>query len=395
MSRLKKQMAILVELISIRHLKYLLILGLVFLSACQPDNRTVRSSLVADGALASGFQRADGPAPLSFPEDHGAHPDYQTEWWYYAGNLETATGRHFGYQLTFFRRALLPAAERTSRESAWATDQVYMGHFALTDVDGREFKAFERFARGAAGLAGVETAPFAVWLEDWQVAETEPGVYTLVASQDGLGLEITLTDAKGPILQGDQGGYSQKGPEPGNASNYYSLTRLLSSGMVQLNGESFQVSGESWMDHEYSTSALSQGQIGWDWFSIQLDDGSELMVYQIRREDGSIDAFSSGSWIAANGTVTRLRQEDFRIEVHDTWHSPRSDATYPSRWTINVPQLELSLSLEPFLPDQELSVSYAYWEGAVRVVGSRVGQQLTGHGYVEMTGYAGSMQGQF
>ena len=394
MSRLKKQMAILVELISIRHLRYLLILSLVFLSACQPDNRTVRSSLVADGALASGFQRAGGPTPLSFPEDHGANPDYQTEWWYYTGNLETATGRHFGYQLTFFRRALLPAAERTSRESAWATDQVYMGHFALTDVDGREFKAFERFARGAAGLAGVETAPFAVWLEDWQVAETEPGVYTLVASQDGLGLELTLTDAKGPILQGDQG-YSQKGPEPGNASYYYSLTRLLSSGMVQLNGESFQVSGESWMDHEYSTSALSQGQIGWDWFSIQLDDGSELMVYQIRREDGSIDTFSSGSWIAANGTVTRLGQEDFRIEVHDTWHSPRSDATYPSRWTINVPQLELSLSLEPFLPDQELSVSYAYWEGAVRVVGSRAGQQLTGHGYVEMTGYAGSMQGQF
>jgi predicted secreted hydrolase len=331
---------------------------------------------------------------LSFPEDHGSHPDYQTEWWYYTGNLETTTGRHFGYQLTFFRRALLPAAERTSRESAWATDQVYMGHFALTDVDGREFMAFERFARRAAGLAGVETAPFAVWLEDWQVAETEPGVYTLVASQDGLGLEITLTDAKGPILQGDQG-YSQKGPEPGNASYYYSLTRLKSSGMVQLKGESFQVSGESWMDHEYSTSALSQGQIGWDWFSIQLDDGSELMVYQIRREDGGIDAFSSGSWIAANGTVTRLGQEDFRIEVHDMWVSPRSGATYPSRWTISVPQLELRLSLEPLLPDQELSVSYAYWEGAVQVEGSRAGQQVAGHGYVEMTGYAGSMQGQF
>ena len=394
MSRLKKQMAILVELISIRHLKYLLILSLVFLSACQPDNRTVRSSLVADGALASGFQRAGGPTPLSFPEDHGAHPDYQTEWWYYTGNLETATGRHFGYQLTFFRRALLPAAERSPRESDWATDQVYMGHFALTDVDGREFKAFERFARGAAGLAGVKAAPFAVWLEDWQVAETEPGVYTLVASQDGLGLELTLTDEKGPILQGVQG-YSQKGPEPGNASYYYSLTRLLSSGMVQLNGKSFQVSGESWMDHEYSTSALSEGQIGWDWFSIQLDDGSELMVFQGRREDGSIDAFSSGSWIAANGTVTRLRQEDFHIEVHDTWVSPRSGATYPSRWTISVPQLDLSLSLEPFLPDQELSVSFAYWEGAVQVEGSRAGQQVAGHGYVEMTGYAGSMRGQF
>jgi predicted secreted hydrolase len=391
---MKEQIQLIFESIHIGQLKNLLIFGLVLLSACQQDSRNVRSRLVTAAIPATGFQRADETTSLSFPEDHGAHPDFQTEWWYYTGNLETATGRHFGYQLTFFRRAILSASEGTSRESDWAADQVYMAHFALTDVDGREFNAFERFARGSAGLAGAVADPFAVWLEDWQITETEPDVYLLKASQEGVGLELTLTDAKGPILQGDEG-YSQKGPEPGNASYYYSLTRLLSSGTVQLNGESYLVSGESWMDHEYSTRALSEGQIGWDWFSIQLDDGSELMVFESRREDGSIDAFSSGSWVTAEGAVTQLERDDFNIEVYDTWRSPRSGATYPSRWTIKVPALELSLSLEPFLPDQELDVSYAYWEGAVQVAGSRASQQVNGHGYVEMTGYAGSMQGQF
>ena len=304
-------------------LKLLFIAGLFGLSACQGDRNDTPSQLVAAAIPASGFMRADGSEALSFPEDHGPHPEYQTEWWYYTGNLETEAGRHFGYQLTFFRRALLPSVDRLPRESAWAAEQVYMAHFALTDVDGLEFTSFERFARGSANLAGAVAEPFAVWLEDWKVEEIETGIYSLLASQDGLGLELTLHDVKGPILQGDQG-YSQKGPEPGNASYYYSLTRLASSGTVRVDEESFQVIGESWMDHEYSTSALSEGQIGWDWFSIQLDDGSELMVFQIRREDGGIDAFSSGSWIAVDGSVTKLALDDFQIETEDTWRSPHS-----------------------------------------------------------------------
>ncbi len=372
----------------------LLTLGMMLFSACGPTDDRGRTRLITEAVQAEGFVRSEGPVPLSFPEDHGPHPDYQTEWWYYTGNLETDAGRHFGYQLTIFRRALLPATERSPRESAWAADQVYMGHFALTDVDGREHYAFERFARGAAGLAGAAAAPFAVWLEDWRVEETGDNIYRLAASQEGLELDLTLVDEKGPVLQGDRG-YSQKGPEAGNASHYYSLTRLRSSGTVQVEGKSFQVAGESWMDHEYSTSALSQGQIGWDWFSIQMDDGSELMVFQIRRDDGSVDMFSSGSWISAEGDVTRLGREDFRIEVLDNWRSPDSGATYPARWTISVPKLDLRLSVEPYLSDQELDVSYAYWEGAVRVAGTRAGRQLAGHGYAELTGYAGSMQGQF
>jgi predicted secreted hydrolase len=394
MAKMKIHHVLFTDLFVSRYLIYLLILLVLLLSACQPANTDVQSRLIASSAPLSGFQRADKPMPLTFPADHGPHPDFQTEWWYYTGNLESTTGRHFGYQLTFFRRALLPAADRQIRESGWATDQIYMAHFTLTDVEGKEFSNFERFARGSAGLAGALSDPFTVWLEAWQVSEIEPGLYQLVASQDGIRLDLTLTEAKAPVLQGDRG-YSQKGPEPGNASYYYSLTRLLSEGSLELSGESFQLRGSSWMDHEFSTLALSEGQVGWDWFSIQLDEGSELMVYQIRRDDGSIDTFSKGSWIAPDGVVTQLERKDFRIEVNDSWRSPHSGGIYPSQWEIRVPQLDLNLSLEPFLPDQELNVSYSYWEGAVRVNGKQAGQPLSGHGYVEMTGYAGSMEGQF
>lgn len=356
----------------------------------------------AGAAGAEGYRRAEGPAEIVFPDDHGPHPDYQTEWWYYTGNLEGDDGRRFGYQLTFFRRALAPPALRAERASAWASDQVYMAHLALTDVDGGRHRAFERFARGAAGLAGARAAPYRVWLEAWSAEEVAPGVVRLRAAQEGVALDLLLTDRKGPILQGDDG-YSRKGPQPGNASYYYSLTRLETSGTVRIAGAGYAVSGLSWMDHEWSTSGLAAGQVGWDWFSIQLDDGSELMVFQLRREDGSVDEFSSGTLIGADGGTRHLGRDAardaaafaFEIEVEATWRSPHTGATYPARWTVRVPGVDLVLEIEPLLADQELNVSYAYWEGAVRVVGARAGRAVAGSGYVEMTGYAGSMQGQF
>jgi predicted secreted hydrolase len=352
---------------------------------------------LADGApgdQAAGYLRAEGPADLEFPADHGPHLDYQTEWWYYTGNLVVAGGQRFGYQLTFFRRALTPPPLRIERESAWAADQVYMAHFALTDVAGRRYWAFERFARGAAGLAGAQAAPYHVWLEDWQVEEVEPGVTRMRAAQDGLALDLVLTDRKGPILQGDRG-YSPKGPQPGNASYYYSLTRLETSGTVQVADAVHEVTGLSWMDHEWSTSALVADQVGWDWFSIQVDDGSELMVFQLRKEDGSIDPFSSGTFVAPDGSTRHLGRDEFEIRVEDAWRSPHTGATYPARWTVTVPAVELALEIEPHVADQELTLSYAYWEGAVRIEGERAGQAIRGNGFIEMTGYAGSMQGQF
>jgi predicted secreted hydrolase len=342
----------------------------------------------------SSFARAEGPEPLSFPADYGPHPDYQTEWWYYTGNLDTEEGRHFGFQFTIFRRAMLPPADRVDERSDWATEQVYMGHFALTDVAGRQYRAFERFSRGAAQLAGAQAEPYRVWLEDWEVAEVGPGVTRLQAQADNVALDLTLTDRKGPVLHGDQG-YSRKGADPGNASYYYSLTRLDSQGTVEIDGRSFAVKGYSWKDHEYSTSALAPNQIGWDWFAIQLEDNTELKVFHIRQDDGSVDPYSAGSFIEGDGTLIPLSRDDFQIEVLDTWRSPHSDGVYPARWTITVPELDMTLEVEPYLADQELNVSYAYWEGAVQVTGQRAGEAVEGDGYVELTGYAQSMQGQF
>jgi predicted secreted hydrolase len=214
------------------------------------------------------------------------------------------------------------------------------------------------------------------------------------AAQDDLALDLRLIDRKGPILQGDRG-YSQKGPNPGNASYYYSQTRLETSGAVTVGEVIFEVEGWSWMDHEFSTSALAPDQVGWDWFAFRLEDGSDLMLFQIRKADGEIDPFSSGTLIGPEGETRRLTRDDFTIDVEETWRSPRSGASYPSRWSVSVPSADLVLAIEPYLADQELNLSYAYWEGAVRIEGERAGASITGEGYVELTGYAGSMEEQF
>lgn len=340
-----------------------------------------------------GFTRADGPRPFDFPADFGAHPDYQTEWWYYIGNLDAADGRHFGYELTFFRAALLPPALIAPRSSAWATNQIYMAHFALTDVEGNQFYAFQRFARGSVELAGAQGSPYRVWLEDWSV-EAAGEDFVLHATNENLAIELRLSAGKEPVAHGIDG-YSQKGPEPGNASYYYSFTRLLTEGTVQIGDETFEVSGLSWNDHEFSTTVLSAGQVGWDWFAIQLDDGYDLMLYYIRRADGSIESFSSGTLVAPDGSAQPLAREDFSIATQGSWRSPHSGAEYPMGWTIAIPSAELILELAPYLEDQELNVSTIYWEGAVHISGTHGGQPLNGVGYVEMTGYAEPFNGGF
>ena len=396
----------------------------------------LRANLVAQAAPAdvSGYARAEGPREIVFPDDRGPHNDYQTEWWYYTGNLTAVTGEHFGFQLTFFRRALVPPGERVQRDSAWGAEQVYMAHFAVTDVNGGRHSSFERLARGAAGVAGAQAAPYRVWLEDWEVAEIGPDVMAAAATvaesarqglksladnaksasadwgtggparlrasaEDpasglSLNLDLNLVSTKPPVLQGDRG-YSRKGPEPGNASYYVSLTRLASQGAVTVGGKTFAVTGLSWMDHEWSTSALGPEQVGWNWFSIQLDDDTELMVFQLRRADGSVDAFSSGTLIAADGTTRSLGPDDFTLTPAATWRSPRTGGAYPAAWALTVPAADLRLEITPWLADQEMQVSYTYWEGAVRVTGAAAGRPVTGNGYVELTGYAGSMQGEF
>ncbi len=371
--------------------------GALFLWRQPPQQTTAQASLLPllTATDTAGFARATTPNAIQFPRDLGPHPDYQTEWWYYTGNLEGENGRLFGYQLTIFRRALTPQSPISSLQSPqsnWRTNQVYLAHFTLSDIANDAFYPHERFSRGAAGLAGAQAQPYRVWLDDWTIAETAPGVVRLQADGGDAALDLTLTQTLPPVLHGD-GGLSPKGEEPGNASYYYSIIRQETSGTVRIGDEIVDVTGLSWKDHEYSTSALSPNAVGWDWFSLQLDNGGGLMLFQIRNADGSLEPLSSGSYIAPDGTVTHLQLADFDIEVLDTWTSPTSGGEYPAGWRLRIPKLDLDLEGRPLMANQELNVSTTYWEGAVQFSGTLAGQPLTARGYIELTGYAESMNG--
>ena len=337
----------------------------------------------------AGFARADRVRAFSFPLDHGPHPDFQTEWWYYTGNLDTADGRHFGYQLTFFRRALTPT--ETPRASDWATNQVYFAHFAITDVKNNSHWATERFSRGAAGLAGASGDPYRVWLENWAVtALNADGSRVQLHADDSAhahAITLTLAAEKPLVLQGDRG-LSQKSSGMGNASYYYSFTRLATEGTITVNGETVAVKGLSWMDHEFSTTVLGKDAVGWDWFSIQLSDQREVMYFQIRQKDGSIEPMSGGTLVEPDGSSHALTREQVNVQVLDTWTSPESGGVYPSRWRVSIPSANIQLTLKPYVADQEMRVSIVYWEGAVEITGTSNGAPVTGSGYVEMTGYA-------
>jgi predicted secreted hydrolase len=357
-------------------------LGLLTRPAGRPPAARVSVAEALSGDDA-GYARATAPRPFAFPADHGPHPEYRTEWWYYTGNVETREGRHFGYQLTFFRIALAP--EDHPRASAWATRHVYMAHFAVTDTAGGRFHSRARFARGAAGLAGAEAPPFRVWTEDWSATSAEPDglPMRLQASEDGIAVDLVLESARPPVLQGDRG-LSRKGPEPGNASYYYSFTRMPTRGSVRVGDEEFAVRGTSWMDREWSTSALGD-KVGWDWFALQLDDGRDVMFYQLRRPDGSTDGFSAGIVAAPDGRVSGLGHDAVTVEVLAHWTSP-GGVRYPARWRLTAPAWDLDVEIVPRLAGQEHTQPFRYWEGAV-LVRSRTLPGRGGVGYVELVGY--------
>lgn len=340
------------------------------------------------GGDVSGYARARQPRPFRFPEDHAAHPDYRHEWWYFTGNLRDAGGRPFGYQLTLFRFALAPPGPE--RPSRWATRQLYLGQLAVTDVAGGRFLTRQRAARGALGLAGSRARPFAVWVEDWRIDGSAGGAdvwpVRLRAEEAGVGLELTLTPRKPRLLQGEAG-LSRKGAEPGNASYYYSRTRLATAGTLLLDGVRITVSGLSWMDREWGSAALGDGAVGWDWFALQLEDGRELMVYHLRRADGSAAPFSAGVWVAADGSAEPLTREQIVIEPLAQWTSPRGGVRYPARWRVRVPASGIDLEVTPLLADQEWLSPVRYWEGAVAVSGRVADRPVRGSGYVELTGY--------
>jgi predicted secreted hydrolase len=367
--------------------------AVVLVAACgvEPaDQPPFSVSATLGGASDQGYARATGPLDFQFPRDHGAHPRFKHEWWYFTGNLVADNGRRYGYQFTLFRRALdpLPPAGGTR----WSTNQVYLAHAALTDVEDGTFLHDERYARGALGLAGVSTRPFGAWLEDWRIDEVSAGACTecfhvsLRASARDFALDLTLRSSKPPVRHGENG-FSSKSQTPGNASYYYSHTRLATRGTIRRGGTSHPVTGSSWFDHEWSTSALERDQAGWDWFALQLEDDTEVMLFRLRhRSDPALDHVY-GSYIGADGGLVRLTAGDLDIRSTAQWRSRRSGAVYPAAWQIHLPRQDLLLEVRPRLADQEMLTSFRYWEGAVEVYGERDGARIDGQGYVELTGY--------
>jgi predicted secreted hydrolase len=363
------------------------ILGLILASAAAAALAQVDVADLLGGQPTAGFARATAPRTFSFPADHGPHPEFRSEWWYFTGNLTAANRRHFGFQLTFFRVALAPDA--VPRESAWATDQAWMAHFTLTDTEGGHFHAAERLGRGALGIAGAQAAPFRVWVDDWNATSRTPAdlfPLRISTSHGDIAVELELSAMKPLVLQGQQG-WDRKGPEPGNASYYYSFTRLAAQGFVRTRDAHFDVTGTAWMDREWSTSALGPDLAGWDWISLQLSDGRELMLYRLRRKDGGAGGFSKGALIRADGSRVALSVHEFEIEPRRWWTSPATGVRYPVAWSVEIPSLELSLDIAPRLEEQELDLSVRYWEGAVLAKGRLNATPITGQGYLELAGY--------
>ncbi len=323
-----------------------------------------------------------------FPRDHFDHPDFQTEWWYYTGNVKAADGHRFGFELTFFRQGVNRDAAKTS---PWDVRDLYFAHLALSDLDAKQFYHAERTNRAGPGIAGVSVKAERIWNGNWQVAWNRD-TQELQAVDARFDLRLKLHSEKAPVINGENG-VSQKAEGPGRASHYISLTRLATSGQIVLNGKKFEVSGLAWMDHEFFTHQLEREQVGWEWVSVQLDDDTELMLFRIRRKDGSVDPYSAGTFVDAHGANTHLRASDFSLQpASTTWTSPATKANYPIEWKIAVPKLGIELTAKTPLPSQELigggsKLTPSYWEGAVTFDGSRSGAALRGVGYLEMTGY--------
>jgi predicted secreted hydrolase len=322
-----------------------------------------------------------------FPRDYFDHPDFQTEWWYYTGNVKSADGHRFGFELTFFRQGIDRDAARTK---PWDVRDLYLAHLALSDLDGREFYHTERTSRAGPGLAGINAADGRIWNGNWQV-QWQGDDQNLQAVDARFELQFRLRAEKPPVINGENG-VSQKARGPGRASHYVSLTTLAANGRIVLGSNAFDVTGLAWMDHEFFTHQLESNQVGWDWFSVQLNDKTELMLFRIRRRDGSVDPYSAGTFVSANGVSTHLRSSEFTLQpLGETWTSATTRAVYPIRWRLSVPKFSIELEVQTPLSSQELTSSAklgpSYWEGAVALAGHKGRAPLAGVGYLEMTGY--------
>jgi predicted secreted hydrolase len=328
-----------------------------------------------------------------FPKDHENHPEFKTEWWYFTGNLSSADGRRFGYQLTFFRQGVLPLDSDIIPLSRFVTSSVKFAHFAVSDLSTGAFRFYQKLSRGAYGEAGFARRPRLAWIDGWSCELADDGTFMIKANADDLSLQLTLKPAKSAVIHG-RDGVSQKAEGEGRASHYYSFTRLATEGILRIGNSEVPVTGLSWFDHEWASNQLAGNQAGWDWFSLQFDDGSDLMLFQIRTKDGGRDRNSAGTFVNAEGVATSLDESEFTLEPLDTWSSPESGGRYPIAWRITIPRLNIGLDVSAALKDQELLLRpITYWEGAIRAQGTVGDEQIAGSGYLEMTGYAGPMAG--
>jgi predicted secreted hydrolase len=345
--------------------------------------------VVAVAGGATDYKQALPGYRYEFPRDHFHHPGFRTEWWYYTGNVKAADGRRFGFELTFFRQAV----SRDPNPSAWQIDDLYMAHLALSDLDEHRFYHDERINRAGPGIAGIDPSSSVIWNGNWQVRLTE-AKHLLRAANAEFSVQLDLTPAKPPIIQG-RDGISRKAAGPGQASHYISFTRLLASGNIAVRGTTLPVDGIAWMDHEFFSNSMDPTETGWDWLSLQFDDNTEVMLYRLRHQDGSVDPYSSGTYVDAQGHSTFLAAADFTMtSAGETWTSPQTKGVYPVHWRIAIPRFGLAAEISTPLPDQELPSSFgpSYWEGAIDAKGTRAGLTSRGVGYLEMTGYAGAMR---
>jgi predicted secreted hydrolase len=344
--------------------------------------------LLCAGAFAEPYRLALPGYQYAFPRDHFNHPEYQTEWWYYTGNLRSADGKRFGFEMTFFRHGV----DRSARaKNVWDVSDAWLAHLALSDIDGGRFFHTERLNRAGAGVAGADEAQQRVWNGNWQ-ATWNGTAQKLQAVAEKFRVDLNVQSAKAPVIHGANG-VSQKAEGAGRASHYVSLTRLVTRGTIAVEGKEYSVEGLTWMDHEFFTHQLETNQTGWDWFSLQFDDGSELMLFRLRRKDGSADPYSAGTYVDARGGSRHLTIGMFSLVPGKTWKSAETGAEYPIAWTVRVPPLGVDTAVSTRLLQQELTgKSMAYWEGAVDVAGQKEGRAVKGSGYLEMTGYAGPVR---
>jgi len=355
-------------------------------------------SIILDCSLHSlqaqeNFSCAAAPWPWRFPRDHGRHDDFQTEWWYFTGNLQDAKGREFGFQLTFFRRALTP--DKPSRQSEWAFRDLYAAHFAISDVKRERFFYDQRVARSALEIAGAMPETLEAHLQSWRMTQENDTVKLSAAAEFGA-IELALENHLPPALHGDRG-LAMKGGQAGQASYYYSLPHLPTRGTLKLESESFEIRGISWMDHEFGSNQLAPGDVGWDWFALHLPDSVEVMIYLLRRADGSYAPYSAGSLMQGGRVSKPLAFVDLKCTPLHWWNSALSGARYPIEWGVRFADYDLTVraAFEHQELDTRRTTGVIYWEGCVSVAGEKAGKPVNGRGYLEMTGYAPSAAPRF